>query len=230
MHVVGGHGAAHGDQPRVAPQLRRYFVACVDTYRFKRVSFLEQDIPDHGGRLNLQMLQHQKTHGPSLAAMFGGTSRTMSDTAAFIHRVAHIEGRVTAWQVLRRAWVKRAQNMRQAAAMLAEEGIVYADPIGLCLGLFRIFQLRSRLGVCSFAHSVAHPLNPLIYEGQDQAEQTAQGRQPPGNGLAKQSWHGFQRHIVHLPEVKEGNGAQYILHDGGGGIPSRGVLVTGGVL
>jgi len=85
---------------------------------------------------------------------------------AFVHGVAHIEGRVTAWQALKQGDVKRAGHLRQAAEILAGDGIVYMDAGDICPDLLRILQLRPRLGVRSFAHTVARMLNPLGCSGQ----------------------------------------------------------------
>jgi len=84
----------------------------------------------------------------------------------FVHGIEHIEGRVTAWQVLKRAGVKRVGNLRQAVEVLAGDGIVYMDVADICPDLFRILRLRPRLGVRSFAHTVARLLNPLGCVGQ----------------------------------------------------------------
>jgi len=84
----------------------------------------------------------------------------------FIHGVAHIEGKITAWQALKQAGVKRAGVLRQAVEILAGDGIVYMDVADICPDLFRILQLRPRLGVRSFAHTVVRMLNPLGCTGQ----------------------------------------------------------------
>jgi len=84
----------------------------------------------------------------------------------FVHGIERIEGRVTAWQVLNRVGVKRANSLRQAVDILADEGLVYADVADVCPDLFRVLQLRSRLRVRSFAHTVARMLNPLGCAGQ----------------------------------------------------------------
>jgi len=84
----------------------------------------------------------------------------------FVHGVEHIDGRVTAWQVLQDAGVKRANSLHEAADLLSADGIVYADLSELCPDLMRIYGLRPRLGVRSFANSVARLLNPLRCEGQ----------------------------------------------------------------
>ncbi len=84
----------------------------------------------------------------------------------FIHGVAYSEGRVTAWQALKQVGVKRAGNLQQAVEILAGDGIVYMDVADICPDLFRILQLRPRLGIRSFAHTVARMLNPLGCTGQ----------------------------------------------------------------
>ena len=84
----------------------------------------------------------------------------------FVHGVEHIEGRVTAWQVLSRAGVRRAASLAEAAGIIAAEGIVYADLGDLSPDLFRLYHLRDRLGVRSFVNTVARMLNPLDADGQ----------------------------------------------------------------
>ncbi|GMQ99652.1 MAG: glycosyl transferase family protein [Zetaproteobacteria bacterium] len=84
----------------------------------------------------------------------------------FVHGITHIEGRVTAWQALKQVGVKRAGVLRQAMEILAGDGIVYMDVADICPDLLRILQLRPRLGVRSFAHTVARMLNPLGCTGQ----------------------------------------------------------------
>ena len=84
----------------------------------------------------------------------------------FIHGIENIDGRVTAWQVLEKHGVKRAATLSEAVTILASEGIVYAGLADFCPELFRIYALRSRLGVRSFANTVARLLNPAQCEGQ----------------------------------------------------------------
>ncbi|NWF38830.1 anthranilate phosphoribosyltransferase [Mariprofundus sp. NF] len=84
----------------------------------------------------------------------------------FVHGVEAIDGRITAWQVLRDAGVQRAGSLVEAADLLAADGIVYTDLAELCPDLMRIYGLRPRLGVRSFANSVARLLNPLRCAGQ----------------------------------------------------------------
>lgn len=84
----------------------------------------------------------------------------------FVHGVAHIEGRLSAWQALAAAGVARAESLGQAQSILRRDGIVYADLDELCPSLFRIYGLRPKLGVRSFAHTVARLLNPFGCAGQ----------------------------------------------------------------
>ncbi|WP_072658716.1 anthranilate phosphoribosyltransferase [Mariprofundus micogutta] len=84
----------------------------------------------------------------------------------FVHGVDQIEGRVTAWQVLQRAGINRAGNLVEAAQLIQRDGIVYADLSDLSPDLFRIYSLRSRLGVRSFVNTVTRLLNPMGCEGQ----------------------------------------------------------------
>jgi anthranilate phosphoribosyltransferase len=79
----------------------------------------------------------------------------------FVHGVEYIEGRITAWQVLQQVGFKRVGNLDEAASVLATEGMVYADLSDLCPDLFRIYQLRLRLGARTFANTVVRLLNPL---------------------------------------------------------------------
>ncbi|WP_167632414.1 anthranilate phosphoribosyltransferase [Mariprofundus ferrooxydans] len=84
----------------------------------------------------------------------------------FVHGVEAIAGRVTAWQVLEAAGVTRAETLADARAVLQAEGVVYTDLSDFCPDLFTIYNLRPRLGVRSFANSVARLLNPLMCAGQ----------------------------------------------------------------
>ncbi|TLS65480.1 anthranilate phosphoribosyltransferase [Mariprofundus erugo] len=84
----------------------------------------------------------------------------------FVHGVEAIEGRITAWQILSQAGVSRAGSMADAGEILLRDGIVYADLADICPDLFSIYQLRPRLGVRSFANTVARLLNPMRCAGQ----------------------------------------------------------------
>jgi anthranilate phosphoribosyltransferase len=84
----------------------------------------------------------------------------------FVHGVETIDGRITAWQVLEKQGVQRAHTLSQAHRIIQSQGIVYMDLAELSPNLHRVYQLRERLGVRSFANTVARLLNPLQCEGQ----------------------------------------------------------------
>jgi len=84
----------------------------------------------------------------------------------FIHGVEHIEGRITAWKILEKQGVKRAETLAEAKCIMQIDGLVYMDLAEISPNLHRIYQLRSRLGVRSFANTVARLLNPMQCEGQ----------------------------------------------------------------
>jgi len=83
-----------------------------------------------------------------------------------LHGMQHIEGRLSAWQALQTAGVHRADGLQEASAVLKGEGIVYMDVADICPPLSALLMLRPRLGVRSFAHTVARLLNPLGCDGQ----------------------------------------------------------------
>jgi anthranilate phosphoribosyltransferase len=83
-----------------------------------------------------------------------------------VHGVAQIDGRLSAWQALKAAGVSRAASLAEAASLIESQGIAYLDLAELCPPLHRIYGLRPRLGVRSFANSVARLLNPLACSGQ----------------------------------------------------------------
>lgn len=78
-----------------------------------------------------------------------------------VHGLEHIEGRVAAWQVLQKAGVRRAATLEEGHRVLDADGIVYLDVADICPPLYRLLQLRPRLGVRTFANTVARLLNPL---------------------------------------------------------------------
>ena len=87
-------------------------------------------------------------------------------TPVVVHGVKSIEGRVSAWDVLEQSGVKQATTLLEAEQMLAHEGVVYLDLEQLCPDLNRVYNLRDRLGVRTFANTVARLLNPMQCEGQ----------------------------------------------------------------
>lgn len=84
----------------------------------------------------------------------------------FVHGVEHIEGRITAWQILQTQGVQRANSLTQAQSIMQSDGLVYMDLAEISPNLHRIYQLRPQLGVRSFANTVARLLNPMQCEGQ----------------------------------------------------------------
>ena len=84
----------------------------------------------------------------------------------FVHGVEHIEGRITAWQILQEQGVQRANSLTEAQNIMQHDGLVYMDLAEISPDLHRIYQLRPRLGVRSFANTVARLLNPMQCEGQ----------------------------------------------------------------
>lgn len=83
-----------------------------------------------------------------------------------VHGVEKIAGRFTAWQALRLAGVQRADGADAAIRMLRTDGIIYLDLADICPPLWRVYQLRDRLGVRNFANTVARLLNPMGCTGQ----------------------------------------------------------------
>jgi len=79
----------------------------------------------------------------------------------FVHGVSNIAGRVTAWQVLQTAGIKSATTLSEAKNIMDGEGMVYMDLNDVCPDLSRIYHLRDRLGVRSFANTVARLINPM---------------------------------------------------------------------
>jgi len=84
----------------------------------------------------------------------------------FIHGVEYIEGRITAWQILEQQGIKRAETLAEANCIMQMDGMVYMDLSDISPDLHRIYQLRPRLGVRSFANTVARLINPMQCEGQ----------------------------------------------------------------
>ena len=84
----------------------------------------------------------------------------------FVHGVSHISGRITAWQVLQHEGIQQVYTLQDAAQCMHEKGMVYMDLADISPDLYRIYQLRNRLGVRTFANTVARLLNPLQCSGQ----------------------------------------------------------------
>jgi len=84
----------------------------------------------------------------------------------FVHGVEMISDRITAWQILAQHGVSRATTLSQAAHFMQQDGLVYMDLADISPNLHHIYQLRPRLGVRSFANTVARLLNPMQCQGQ----------------------------------------------------------------
>jgi len=84
----------------------------------------------------------------------------------FVHGVDHIEGRISAWQVLQQAGVQCAQSLKEAQNIMQAQGMVYMDLSDISPNLYRVYQLRTRLGVRTFTNTVARLLNPMQCAGQ----------------------------------------------------------------
>ncbi|MDQ6964863.1 MAG: anthranilate phosphoribosyltransferase [Mariprofundales bacterium] len=87
-------------------------------------------------------------------------------TPVLIHGLSRVKGRLTACDALQIAGVPRASSLPEAAAMLQADGIAYLDVTDYSPPLARLLELRARLGVRSFAHTVARLINPLQCSGQ----------------------------------------------------------------
>ncbi|MDQ6979607.1 MAG: anthranilate phosphoribosyltransferase [Mariprofundaceae bacterium] len=83
-----------------------------------------------------------------------------------VHGVEHIAERSSAWQCLQAVGVQRAYSVAEAAEVVESQRIVYCDLADLCPPMMYIYGLRQRLGVRTFANSVARLLNPLHCAGQ----------------------------------------------------------------
>jgi len=84
----------------------------------------------------------------------------------FVHGVEHIEGRITAWQILQTQGIKRANSLPEAHNIMNNDGMVYMDLAEISPDLHRVYALRQRLGVRSFSNTVARLLNPMQCGGQ----------------------------------------------------------------
>jgi len=83
-----------------------------------------------------------------------------------VHGAGSVAGRITAWEVLQTADIRRARSLAEGMSVLQGEGIVYLDMADICPALMQVLSLRPRLGVRSFANTVARLLNPLGCDGQ----------------------------------------------------------------
>jgi anthranilate phosphoribosyltransferase len=82
------------------------------------------------------------------------------------HGPGRIAGRLSAGEALMAAGVRRARSLPEAQAILEGEGMAWLDIADACPPLARLLGLRPRLGVRSFANTVARLLNPMACSGQ----------------------------------------------------------------
>ena len=83
-----------------------------------------------------------------------------------VHGLSEIENRVTAWQSLELAGVRRAATIAEGAKVLGGEGIVWMDIADICPDVHGFLKLRHRMGVRTVASTVARMINPLGCDGQ----------------------------------------------------------------
>jgi len=83
-----------------------------------------------------------------------------------VHGLEKIEGRISAWDTLKLHGVHRATSLAEAHAHVTAHNIVYIDLADICPALHTMVGLRPRLGVRSFANTVARLLNPMDCAGQ----------------------------------------------------------------
>ncbi|MDX8412737.1 MAG: anthranilate phosphoribosyltransferase [Mariprofundales bacterium] len=83
-----------------------------------------------------------------------------------VHGLGRVKNRLTALEALQAAATPQAQSLAEAATMLRNDGIAHIDIANCCPPLAHLLALRPRLGVRSFAHTVARLLNPLQCGGQ----------------------------------------------------------------
>jgi len=134
----------------------------VEAARLQIPDYGRFDTPDHAVDLPCYAGKRRAAHAYLAAAL------RMRDTgiAVCIHGIEQIDGRISALQILQAAGIKAASTLADAHSILAEDRIVYADLRDLCPDLFRIYALRNRIGVRSFANTVARLLNPMRCDGQ----------------------------------------------------------------
>ncbi|MDQ6989880.1 MAG: anthranilate phosphoribosyltransferase [Mariprofundaceae bacterium] len=124
--------------------------------------FSQHTAPIHAVDLPCYAGKRRATHAYLIAAL----QARDQGLPIVVHGVQDIAGRVTAWQVLQHAGIASASNLADAQAIVQKDGMVYLDLADFCPDLNRIYHLRSRLGVRSFANTVARLLNPLQCQGQ----------------------------------------------------------------
>jgi len=134
----------------------------VDAARQHCQGFGQHSAPKHAVDLPCYAGKRRAPHAYIAAAL---KSRD-AGIPIFVHGVEHIQDRITAWQILEQEGVRRAQTLSQAHQIMLSDGLVYMDLEQISPNLHRIYHLRPRLGVRSFANTVARLLNPMQCAGQ----------------------------------------------------------------
>jgi len=134
----------------------------VDAARQHCQSFGQYSPPKHSVDLPCYAGKRRGPHAHLAAAL----KARDAGIPIFVHGIEHIEDRITAWQILEKEGVHRAQTLSQAHQIMLSDGLVYMDLAQISPNLHRIYQLRPRLGVRSFANTVARLLNPMQCTGQ----------------------------------------------------------------
>jgi len=136
-----------------SPELAGFVEAArriVDDYGSLQMSPAAVDLPCYAGK--------RRAAHVHLAAALAARDQGIP---VVVHGLQDIAGRADAWQVLLRAGVRRAATLTEGKQILDTDGIVYLDVADLCPPLHRLLKLRPRLGVRSFANTVARLFNPL---------------------------------------------------------------------
>jgi len=134
----------------------------IDAARQHCVGFGDIQAPENAVDLPCYAGKRRAPHAHLAAAL----TMPKEGIPTFIHGVEQVDGRITAWQILEREGVQRAKSLPEATEMMLRDGIVYMDLSDISPHLYRIYQLRSRLGVRSFSNTVARMINPLQCAGQ----------------------------------------------------------------
>ncbi len=106
-----------------------------------------------------------KRRGPPLHLLAALRARERG-LPVVIHGLGTIAGRLTAIEAVRAAGIAPARSLAEADAQLRRDGIALIDIADLCPPLHALLALRPRLGVRSFANTVARLINPLRCGGQ----------------------------------------------------------------
>ena len=86
--------------------------------------------------------------------------------AVCVHGAHPIPGRVSAYEAAQALGIPVARDVHHAAALLHDRGIAFLPLEAFAPALAEMLALRARIGVRSFAHTVARLVNPLRLAGQ----------------------------------------------------------------